>query len=102
MPSRTLANTQASRGTTAETTPKALVLLPWTASRMFALLVLVTALVRLPSFAPLPFMRWLHPLPYHVRGLPYGAHLDVVGQALTVAVGLRSRDFSCHAREPTM
>ena len=68
----------------------------------FALLVLFSAVVRLPCFAPLPFLRWLHPLPYRVRGLPYGAPVDVVGQAFTVAVGIRPRDFSCLAREPTI
>ena len=71
---------RAGRGATAETTPKAppLLLSPtWTwgygPACLSALLVPFSTLVRLPSFASLPFLRWVHPIPYHVRGFPFGA-----------------------------
>ena len=89
---------RASRGAAAKTTPASWMWGP-SATFPFALLVLFSALVRLPGFAPLPFLRWLPfalPFPWLAPRRP----VDVVGQALTVAVGLRSRDFSCFAREP--
>ena len=63
--------------------------------------VLFTALVQTLGLDPLMYTLWLHPLPFRVRSLPFGAASDDSDSVPTDTIGLRSRVSSCHARGHT-